>query len=291
MNHAPIDLLHMGIEGAIACYLMDADGPAIVDPGPATTLERLAAELADRGVGNRDLRHVLITHVHLDHAGATGRLTELYPRATVHVHSDGAPHLVDPTRLVASTRRTFGDRHDRLWGEVRPVPRDRVRLADRRPGPGPLRVVPTPGHISHHLAYLDERNGTIYSGDSLGIVVAGGPTHPPTPPPAVDLPAWHQTLEEVRRLGSERFAATHFGVHNDLDARVGALDRRLHDIEARVRRALASGDEEDADRYQRETLAEQSAHADGKEVVERYFATFPAKTDWEGVAFFLRRNP
>src|SRR5690606_3953807 len=127
-----IDLRPLDLEGAIACYLIDHAEPTIVDPGPTTCLERLEAELRARGIGPDDLRHVVLTHVHLDHAGAAGHLLERFPRAVVLVHEDGAPHMADPTRLVASTRRTFGEAHDRLWGEVRAVPRDRLRAW--RPG-------------------------------------------------------------------------------------------------------------------------------------------------------------
>ena len=144
-----IDLLHLGLEGAIACYLIDGEEPAIVDPGPTTTLERLISELAVHGISNKDLRHVLLTHIHLDHAGATGDLCQIFPHATVYVHEDGAPHLVDPDRLVASTRRTFGDAHDRLWGEMKPVANERIRVwypGQDDPWRG-LRPLSTPGHI------------------------------------------------------------------------------------------------------------------------------------------------
>ena len=133
-----IDLVHSGmaLERAMAAYLVDGDEPTLVDPGPTTTLDHLTEELSRLGVGAGDLRHVLLTHIHLDHAGATGHLLERYPEAVVHVHEDGAPHMLDPERLVASTRRTFKEAHDRLWGEMKPVPAARLR-AWRPGGPGP----------------------------------------------------------------------------------------------------------------------------------------------------------
>tara|TARA_B100000959_G_scaffold191348_1_gene200039 strand:- start:1848 stop:2729 length:882 start_codon:yes stop_codon:yes gene_type:complete len=287
-----IDLLHLGLEGAIACYLIDGKEPAIVDPGPTTTLERLTSELAGHGIGSKDLRHVLLTHIHLDHAGATGDLCKIFPHATVHVHEDGAPHLVNPERLVASTRRTFGDAHDRLWGEMRPVASERIRIW--YPGQdGPwraLRPLPTPGHIDHHVAYLDERDGTFFSGDSMGIVLSGGPTHPPTPPPSVDLRAWTDTLSQIRQLGSERFAVTHFGIYGDVDKRCTELQDRLNDLEARVRIGLANGDEEDAQRFGNEVCEELGKYM-GPEKAVRYFEMFSASRDWKGVAFYLKRNP
>ena len=288
-----IDLVHLGLEGAIACYLIDAEEPTIVDPGPTTTLDRLVDELAKRGVGPYDLQHVMLTHVHLDHAGATGHLVERFPDAVVHVHADGASHMVDPERLVASTRRTFGDAHDRLWGEVKPVPAVRVR-AWREGEAGPwkgLRPVPTPGHIAHHLAYLDERDGTLFAGDSMGIVLGAGPTHPATPPPAVDLRAWEETLREIGVVDPERAAVTHFGVHGDVAQRRDQLAARLTALEARVRAAMEAGEEEaDAARFEEEVREELAPYM-GREEVDRYFDMFSAATDWAGVAFYLKRNP
>ena len=287
-----IDLEHLGLEGAIACYLIDAEEPTIIDPGPTTAMERLVAELQSRGVGAKDLRHIALTHIHLDHAGATGHLCELFPKATVHVHEDGASHMVDPERLVASTRRTFADAHDRLWGEMKPVPADRIQ-AWRSGEPGPcreLRPVPTPGHIAHHLAYLDERDGILYAGDAMGIVLSGGPSHPPTPPPAVDLRAWKQTLDKIGEIGPERFGATHFGIHGDVETRRVQLQSRLDALEARVRARLAAGDEEDAERYNDE-VREEFAPFMGEDRVGPYFGMFSAAVDWAGVAFYLKRNP
>jgi glyoxylase-like metal-dependent hydrolase (beta-lactamase superfamily II) len=294
-DHLCIDLEHLGLEGAIACYLVEGEEPAIVDPGPRTTLDRLVERLAEHGVGPGDLRHVLLTHIHLDHAGATGHLVDRFPSATVHVHEDGASHLVDPERLVSSTRRTFGDLHDRLWGEVKPVPVDRIDAW--RPEEGGLRAglrpVETPGHISHHVAYLDEGDGTLFSGDSMGIALAGGPPHPPTPPPAVNLRDWERTLDEIARLGPDRFGATHFGFHDDVEPRRAQLEERLRTLESRVRAAIAAGEEEevaDAARFERE-VREELAPFMGEERVNRYFDMFPAATDWAGVAFYLKRNP
>ncbi len=290
-----IDLEHLGLSGAICCYLIDSPEPTIVDPGPTTTLDRLIDELRSRGVDSGDLCHVLLTHIHLDHAGSTGFLLDHFPNAVVHVHEDGASHLVDPERLVASTRRTFQERHDRLWGEVKEVSADRIRPW-RAGAPGPwkgMRAVHTPGHISHHLAYLDERDGTLLSGDSMGIVLEGGPTHPPTPPPAVHLPDWHHTLDEIEQIGPERFGATHFGLHGDVPGRVAQFRERLTALESRVRTAIGEGidaEEADSQRFEAEVRAELGPYM-GEDRVNGYFDMFPAATDWVGVAFYLKRNP
>lgn len=292
-DHQCIDLEHLDLDGAIACYLVDGPEPTIIDPGPTTTLERLIDELAVRGVGPNDLRHVLLTHIHLDHAGATGFLLDHFPRARVFVHEDGASHMVDPERLVSSTRRTFGDLHDRLWGEVKPVDMNRLDVW-RADGPrtvGGLRPLPTPGHISHHLAYLDEGDGTLFSGDAMGIVLSGGPQHPPTPPPAVHLPDWARTLKEIGEIGPERFGATHFGLHGDVEERRLQLIERLDALEARVRGAITEGrEDEDAAAFERE-VREELAPFMGEDRVNRYFDMFPAATDWAGVMFYIKRNP
>lgn len=292
-NHVCIDLRHLDLDGAIACYLVDGDEPTIVDPGPSTTLDRLVGALAEHGVGSEDLRHVLLTHIHLDHAGSTGHLMELFPNATVHVHEDGASHMVDPERLVSSTRRTFGELHDRLWGEVKPVPKDRIRTwrSEEDGGVAGLRPIHTPGHISHHLAYLDEEDGTLFAGDSMGIALSGGPQHPPTPPPAVNLPDWARTLEVIGRIGPQRFGATHFGLYADVEARRVQLKEGLEGLEARVRAAIEVGNElEEAERFEQEVRAELAPYM-GEEKVNRYFDMFPAQTDWAGVSFYVKRNP
>lgn len=289
----PIDLEHLGLQGAICTYLLEEPEPALVDPGPPTTLERLREGLDAHGVAISDLRHLLLTHIHLDHAGVTGHLVEENPEITVHVHEEGAPHLVDPERLVASTRRTFGDDHDRLWGEVKPVPEARIQ-AWGRDAPDPLKgieTIHTPGHIDSHLAYLDAYTGTLYAGDCMGIILSDeGPTHPPTPPPSLDLKAWDETLRHLEVVGAERAAVAHFGIHDRFEARRSHLREELRLLGERVRRALERGDaEEAAERYAQEVRNVQNRHLPGDRAL-RYFETFSAAKDWEGVVFYLTRR-
>ena len=288
-----LDLEHLELPGAIAAYVVLDPEPTVVDPGPSTALTALLGGLARLGLGPHDLRHVALTHVHLDHAGATGHLVDVFPDAVVHIHADGAPHMVDPTRLVASTRRTFGEAHDRLWGEVRPVPAHRIRpwrAGEVGPWPG-LSVVPTPGHIAHHLGYLHEAEGTLFAGDSLGLVLGShAPTQPTTPPPAVDLRAWERTLDAIAAVAPQRVGPTHFGLYGSVPDRVDQMRRTLADLEARVRGAMARGEaDEDALRYDREVRDEMARYV-GKAEVERYFNLFAAATDYAGVRFYLERN-
>jgi glyoxylase-like metal-dependent hydrolase (beta-lactamase superfamily II) len=287
------DLFHNDLPGAIGVYLRLEPEPLLVDPGPSTSLGELNRGLEQHGLTVCDLRHVLLTHVHLDHAGATGDLAAMNPALTVHVHMDGAVHMAQPEKLVASTRRTFGELHDLLWGEVRPVPQDRIRpwVPGERFPLAPMRPISTPGHIAHHVAWLDESDGTLMAGDSLGIILgAGAPTHPATPPPAVDLEAWPHTLDEILAIAPERVGVTHFGLHADAADRVEQMRDRLRELTMRVMAAVERGDEDDAARYNDEVRHHLSQHADADRV-ERYFDCFGAESDWAGVAFYLKRNP
>ena len=218
MSPEPIDLHHLERERIIASYLLDTDdGPAIFDCGPSSTIDGLKGGLADRGLALTDVRHLLLSHIHLDHAGAAGVLVREHPELQVHVSPIGAPHLVDPERLERSARRLYGDSFDSLWGELAPVPQENVHPLD-----GPvlgLESFPTPGHASHHVCFLDP-DGTLYAGDACGVrVLPGRFVMPPTPPPEVDVEAWEQTLDEIERRAPERLALVHStrGLHHEAE--------------------------------------------------------------------------
>jgi glyoxylase-like metal-dependent hydrolase (beta-lactamase superfamily II) len=223
-----IDLRHLGRERTIAAYLLDtADGPALFDCGPSTCIDALEAGLADEGLALTDVRHLLLSHVHLDHAGAAGALVRKHPALQVHVSSIGAPHLVDPQRLERSARRLYGETFDTLWGELAPVPEQNVHIVgDRVVG---LDCFPTPGHASHHVSYLD-RDGTLYAGDAAGVrILPGRFVMPPTPPPEFDLDTWQATLEEIERRDPERLALIHWGVFDDVQRHLADLRLELYE--------------------------------------------------------------
>jgi len=281
-------------------------------------LERLEAA----GDDPSQLRHLVLTHIHLDHAGAAGHLVEMCPKLTVHVHVEGAPYLVDPERLIASTRRTFGEAYDELFGEVKPIPPDRIRVWRPREsapvggrGVTTLRAIPTPGHTPHHLAFLDERDGTLYAGDSLGLLLhPSAPVLVATPPPAVDLAGWFHTLDELDVIGPERIARTHFGIHpgRGLEVewaatggtmatsagRVEATRACVRDFRAellrlafRVRAALEVGDELDAaGRYDAEVRDRLAEYRD-RAWVDRLLDLFSPANDYRGLLRFLKKNP
>jgi glyoxylase-like metal-dependent hydrolase (beta-lactamase superfamily II) len=230
----PIDLRHQGAERVIGVYLLETDdGPALFDCGPSTCADRLRAGLAERGLELTDVRHLLLSHIHLDHAGGAGVLVREHPALQVHVSEIGAPHLVDPSRLEASARRLYGDTFDALWGELAPVPEENVRVVgDHVLG---LECFPSPGHASHHVCYLDEA-GTLYAGDAAGVrIQPHRAVLPPTPPPEFDLDAWESTIEEIERRRPQRLALIHFGVADDPKPHLDELRRRLRSWTERMR--------------------------------------------------------
>jgi glyoxylase-like metal-dependent hydrolase (beta-lactamase superfamily II) len=227
-----IDVRHLGVPLVICCHVLD---DVIVDPGPESTLDTLLEELGDLVPGK-----ILLTHIHLDHAGAAGALAQRWPDVEVWVHERGARHMLDPSRLMASAARIYGDDMERLWGGMHPVPEERLRVLSGGERIGPWRVEYTPGHASHHVSFLHEPTGTAMVGDVAGCRIADGPILPPTPPPDVDLEAWHRSLRTVAAWEPDRIAITHFGtwesdaaahldeMHEALD-RWGEISRRTDD--------------------------------------------------------------
>ena len=185
----------------------------------------LEAALAERGLTLADVSHLLLSHIHLDHAGAAGVLVRKHPGLQVHVSEVGAPHLVDPTKLERSARRLYGDSFDELWGELAPVPEENVHVVGA--ATLGLETFPTPGHASHHVSYLSA-DGTLYAGDAAGVrIQPHEEVAPPTPPPDFDLETWQRTIDEIERRQPERLALIHFGVADDVGAHLEQLRRRL----------------------------------------------------------------
>jgi glyoxylase-like metal-dependent hydrolase (beta-lactamase superfamily II) len=233
-----VDLHFGGREQAIGVYVVETDdGPALFDCGPASTLPALERGLEQLGLRLTDIRHLLLSHIHLDHAGAAGTILQRHPELTVWVSPVGAPHLADPSRLERSARRLYGDLFDPLWGELLPVAEGNIRLAE-----GDVvgwDAFPTTGHASHHVSYL--REGTLLAGDACGVRMApSGYVLPVSPPPEFDREAWHTTVAEVRRRAPARLALVHFGVFEDVAAHLDALDREMDEWVARAERGLTA---------------------------------------------------
>jgi glyoxylase-like metal-dependent hydrolase (beta-lactamase superfamily II) len=264
-----IDLHFAGLERAIGVYVVETDdGLALFDCGPTSTLPALHEGLAEHGLVLTDIRHLLLSHIHLDHAGAAGPIVRAHPNLTVWVSEVGAPHLVDPSRLERSARRLYGDLFDTLWGELAPVPEGNVRVA----GHDVLGwdCFPTRGHASHHISYF--RDGTLLAGDAAGVRMPGSAyVLPVSPPPDVDVEAWHETAAAIRTRAPERLALIHFGVHDDVTSHLDRLEAELDRWAARVR-----------DGMDQESFVE-TALADAGEDGEVYDRVAPFWQSWHGL--------
>lgn len=245
-----IDTFYGGRERYTAAYLLRADRPAIVETGPTTSADAVTGGLERLGIGPRDLAHIVVTHIHLDHAGGVGELARRFPTATIWVHERGAPHLADPTRLVASAARLYGEeRMASLFGPVVPVPPDRLRAlpdgARIELGGRSLEALDTPGHASHHLALVDSATGAVFSGDALGIHLPDLPVlRPATPPPDFDLEASLASIERIRDRARGAFVLfSHFGPVRDVERICELAARRVRSWTETVGSALERTDD------------------------------------------------
>jgi glyoxylase-like metal-dependent hydrolase (beta-lactamase superfamily II) len=266
-EHREIDVRHLGRERVICCHRLD---DVLVDPGPESSHETVL-EALDGAVP----RAILLTHIHFDHAGATGALVRRWPGVEVWVHERGARHMVDPERLVASARRLYGDDFDRLWGAVVPVPERNVRVlegGERRNG---FRVAYTPGHAVHHVSYLHEESGLAFTGDVSGVRIDGGPVLAPTPPPDIDVEAWRDSIGVLREWAPEALCPTHFGTFTDVGAHLDALEERLGVMAQRARQT----DDEGFAAWVRELVAS----AADPQTAQEYFQAMPPETMWTGL--------
>jgi glyoxylase-like metal-dependent hydrolase (beta-lactamase superfamily II) len=261
-----IDVLHLGNPLVVCCFELDG---VIVDPGPESSHRTLLEAL------DTPPERILLTHIHLDHAGATGALVREWPEVEVWVHERGAPHLVDPSKLVASATRLYGDDMQRLWGEIVPVPEDNLRVLAGGETIGPWRVEYTPGHASHHVSYLHEPSGTAFVGDVGGVRIDGGPVLPPTPPPDIDLELWHVSLETVAAWDPARLAITHFGTYEDAGHGIAAMHEALDRWGAIARDTDNAG-------YV-EAIAAEMRHAHDATAIEAFLQAMPPDTLWAGL--------
>ena len=228
-----VDLEHLGQSRVVAAHILEGGaGLAIIDPGPASTLPALERGLAARGYSVDSVGAILLTHIHLDHAGATGSLVKANPRISVYVHEKGAQHLIAPDRLVASASRLYGDAMDLLWGPFLAVPTDnvhalsggeRISVAGRA-----VDVAYTPGHASHHVSFLDTATGTAFTGDVAGCRIDGAPyVFPPTVPPDIDIELWLRSIDLIDAWAPSDLGLTHFGVVSDVREHLEELRTRL----------------------------------------------------------------
>jgi glyoxylase-like metal-dependent hydrolase (beta-lactamase superfamily II) len=263
-----IDVLHLGNPRVIGAWRI---GDVLIDPGPASSVGTLL-----RGLDTEPPRAIALTHIHLDHAGAAGTLARRYPQAEVWVHERGAPHLIDPAKLLASAGRLYGEHMERLWGEFLAVPVERIRVLRGGERLGAFRVAYTPGHASHHVSYLHEPSETAFTGDVAGVRIGSGPVIAPTPPPDVDLTAWRSSLAQLEAWQPRRLAVTHFGAHEDVAEQLAALREHLDEVEAWA----AAGDEASFVEQMRARVAGEAAYAHA----------LPPGQSYQGLARYLSKR-
>ncbi len=270
-----VDLMHLGQPGAIAAHLFDG---VIVDPGCEKTVDRVIEALDGEAP-----RAILLTHIHFDHAGGTGRLVERFPDVEVWVHERGAPHMIDPTRLVSSARGVFGEHFDFLWGEVVPIPERNIRVLSGGESDGGWDVAYTPGHAKHHVCYFHRRSGTAFTGDVTGVRIGGGPAFPPTPPPDIDVDLWHDSLEIVSAWEPDRLVFAHFGqTTDDVQAQIAMVHEALDLFTETAKTADAAGM---ADWIRAWLLGQVD-----QETVDSYWRAGPFEGMWSGLDRYLKQT-
>jgi glyoxylase-like metal-dependent hydrolase (beta-lactamase superfamily II) len=292
-----VDLDFLGVPRIIATVVIYGPaGVALIDPGPSSTLPKLRAALERAGIGLADLRAILLTHIHLDHAGATGTLVHQNPALRVYVHEKGAPHLVAPEKLLASATRLWGDEMDRLWGEFRPVPAEALTIlrgGERITAGGrDLDVAYTPGHASHHVSYYSADSGVAFVGDTAGIRRAEhGFVLPPTPPPDIDLELWRVSLARIGRWSPATLFVTHFGAHAPATAHLTEMADNLDLTAGLAKASLArEGSDEDREAWFTEELRRELRKRVGEADAQAYEVAAPFDLNWRGLARYWRKK-
>ena len=288
-----VDLKFQGLPGVISSFVLESDdGPVVVDPGPSSALGTLRSGLQELGFALEDVRHVLLTHIHLDHAGAAGTICA-ESGATVYVHAHGARHLARPERLIASATQIYGDAMDTLWGQMRPVPEDKLRViaGDEQVEVGGrvFEAFYSPGHAIHHVAWRTGHD--LFCGDVAGIRLEAAQTpRAPTPPPDIDLEAWRTSIARLRALDVRKLHLAHFGSHDDPQSHWDGLLRTMDLDATRVREALERGVEgEDlVEEFTRAQLVDMAG--EGADVSDRLRFASPAWMSVQGLVRYWRRK-
>jgi glyoxylase-like metal-dependent hydrolase (beta-lactamase superfamily II) len=276
-----IDVEHLGRPHVIGCWEVDG---ALVDPGPESSLATLLAAL-----GEEQPRALLLTHIHLDHAAATGAMVRRWPDLDVYVHERGAPHLIDPSKLLASAERLYGDRLEYLWGTILPVPEDNVRVLSGGETVLGMRVAYTPGHASHHVCYLHEDSGTAFVGDVAACRIPPSKlVMPPTPPPDIDIELWEESIGIVESWRPERLALTHFGPVDEPSAHLATVRERIRE-EAELARRMPE-EEYEADLRRRVTATLHGEGLDDEETVAELLQAVPTAYQWSGLDRYWRKR-
>ena len=291
-----IDLEFLGRPHAIATGVVQGPGGvAIIDPGPTTCLATLERGLQAQGLRLADVSDMLLTHIHLDHAGAAGTIVRAHPAIRVFVHERGAGHMAEPQKLIESARRLYGDDMDRLWGEFAPVPRENLHVLAGgetiEAGGRRFEVAYTPGHASHHVSYFDAASGLAFVGDTAGVCIDGGYVLPPTPPPDIDLEAWRTSIARIDEWSADTLFLTHFGPVTTPRPHLQTLVHNLEEMAGWVRRTLA---EPGSDEERSRAFAEQLRQAMRRQMNDAQMAAYPVAAPfemlWLGLARYWKKK-
>jgi glyoxylase-like metal-dependent hydrolase (beta-lactamase superfamily II) len=267
-----IDVRHLGRERVIGCWEVDG---VLIDPGPTSSLETLI-----EAIGDERPRAVLLTHIHLDHAGASGTMVRRWPDLPIHVHERGARHLADPSKLLASAERLYGDQMERLWGEVASVPEENLRPLSGGEEVLGFQVAYTPGHASHHVSYFHPPSGRAFVGDTAAVRIPPGDfVLPPTPPPDIDLELWDRSIDRILEWRPASLGLTHFGAIEEPEAHLEVVRQRLRE-QARLAGELGS---EEFERLIREQVAEKVDPG----TAEALLQAVPPEQQWAGLDRYL----
>jgi glyoxylase-like metal-dependent hydrolase (beta-lactamase superfamily II) len=287
----------MGRPRSIATALLESDGHrSLVDPGPGSTLETLRRELNTRGILVNDLDAILLTHIHLDHAGATGALIRENPRLAVYVHKLGAPHMIDPSKLLASAARLWPNDLQRLFGEALPVPAENLRILEGGEtltlGARKIAVVYTPGHASHHVSYFENLEGVAFVGDTAGVQIEGNAyVMPATPPPDIDLGVWDASFAAILERKPARLFLTHFGCSEKPAEHIAQFRDRLHRWAAATEEIIRNAGSESAalEPFMAAMRTDIGQHVAAEEV-EHYVFSAGLNLSFLGLARYLRKR-
>jgi glyoxylase-like metal-dependent hydrolase (beta-lactamase superfamily II) len=293
-----VDVQFLGYPNIIATAVLHGPGGvALIDPGPTTSLGNLRASLERGGISVRDVRQILLTHIHLDHGGCTGTLLKENPQIEVWVHSRGGPHISDPAKLLTSASRLYGQDMERLWGDVLPVPSDRIRVLEGgeriEAGGRTLEVAYTPGHASHHVSYFDPSSRIAFVGDTAGIRRGSGVyVMPAAPPPDIDLEIWRLSEDRILAWDPDTLFLTHFGPFVGARPHFQQLMDRLMEWSGTVRRLLADRsltDEQRQEYFVAEVLPD-LRRAVGVSEAEQYVRAGSLTYSWQGLARYWRKK-
>lgn len=289
-----LDTRQLGRPGIIAATAVEAnDGLVLFDTGPESTFENVTAELNKVGFAVEDVRHVFLSHIHFDHAGAAWRFAEL--GATIYVHPKGAPHLVDPARLIESATRIYGDEMGKLWGQFSPIAEQSLRIVHDmdvvRVAPFEVKAVATPGHASHHHVYQWE--DCLFGGDVAGVSLGGGPPVPPFVPPELHIESWRESIEKIRALDVTKLFLPHFGpIEGSIAEHLDALDKRIRDWAIWFRDRIRVGDDEKqlVPVFAGQVAAELRAAGTNEEEIRDYECADPSFMAVSGAVRYWRRH-